>query len=112
MNEEMQAVNEIESEEALRIRLDQEAEIIELQEQVTSLRNELSILQKAHGEACQGWSKWQQTAERYQADLRFIYGVSDGALGLGLEHVQLEGMLLLVKSSAGKNLPEFDEIPY
>lgn len=110
--DEMQAVFEIETEEALQARLEQESREIELAEQIASLKNELAILQNLHGAACQGWSDWQQKAERYLADLRFIYGVTDGALHLGLEHVQLEGMLLLVKHSAGANLPEFDGIPY
>lgn len=112
MSEEMQAVVEIETEEQLRARLDQEAQIIELEEQIESLKNKLAILEQLHGEACQGWSKWQQESERYLAELRFIYGLADGALALYLKRGQLEGFLRAIRRSAGSKLPEFDEIPF
>lgn len=92
--EEMQAVLETENEE------------------IASLKNELAILKQLHGEACQGWSKWQQQAERYLAALRFNYGLADGARSLVLSRNQLLGILRLIERSARNELPEFDELPY
>jgi hypothetical protein len=112
MNEELQTVVEVESEEALRARLDQESREIELEEQITSLKNELAIMKKLHGEACQGWSNWQQAAEKHLAALRFIYGLADGARSLVLSRDQLSGILRLIERSTRNELPEFDELPF
>jgi predicted RNase H-like nuclease (RuvC/YqgF family) len=112
MMSEYEAVAEVKIEELEGRIATQKAVIENLRETIASLKNEIEILQQIHGESCQGWSKYQKLSERCQAELRFIYGLADGALGLGLSRNQWAGIGKLIKRSAGSELPEFDDIPF
>jgi hypothetical protein len=111
MNEVL-AVVEAENEE-LQAKVGHLDDILKQQDElIQSLRNELSILQKAHGEACQGWSKWQQVSERHEAALKYIRMLANDAVTLDFKRSILLGMLTVIERSARSELPEFDEIPY
>lgn len=93
--DEMQAVMEIEHEEL-----------------IASLKNELHMFQKMHGEACRGWSKYQRLHERDQEALRKIRDVTKIALSISLTHAEKGGLLKAIEQWTNEQLPmsNYDDV--
>lgn len=105
--DEMQAVLEVLSEESGNPMFREE-----LEELVASLRNELHMFQKMHGEACRGWSKYQRLHERDQEALRKIRDVTKIALSISLTHAEKGGLLKAIEQWTNEQLPmsNYDDV--
>lgn len=86
---------------------------IEQEEQIASLRNEISILQRIHGEAVAGWSNYQRLYENSQKALMNIRALNSAAEHCSLTHAEKRGISKVIGYWADCQLPhEVGEIPF